>query len=219
MAACERADEEYRRTRQKIEAYRRDIEGLFDEAAIVSLGAHRNVTLRMLAAYSDQRVDCTGLTADSYVGVDNLLPDKGGKAPSDYVPQEGTVTGYAAGNILLSNIRPYLKKIWFADREGGCSGDVLALVVTSSDVLPRFLYYMLSSDQFFHYEMQYKKGVKMPRGDKQKILEYPVLLPPLAIQRRLLDRAEQLEQQISAAEQTLRKLETAHQEILAEYLN
>ena len=148
-----------------------------------------------------------------------MLQDKASKVPSDFVPQSGTATGYVAENILLSNIRPYLKKIWFADNDGGCSGDVLALNVTSADVLPRFLYFTLASDKFFDYAMQYKKGVKMPRGDKQKILEYPVLIPTLDAQRELLGKANELEQEIIAAKEMLFELETKRQGVLASYLS
>lgn len=87
--------------------------------------------------YSSERIEGTQLTADNYVGVDNLLPNREGKKNSEFVPLDGFQTKYEPGDILLSNIRPYLKKIWRADRIGGCSNDVLVLHPIGNDVLSR----------------------------------------------------------------------------------
>ena len=35
--------------------------------------------------------------------------------------------------------------------------------------------------------MQHAKGAKMPRGNKEKILDYVIPLPPLSEQRRIVD--------------------------------
>lgn len=162
-----------------------------------------NVVYRKLgevAQYSKGRIDASTLSAKNYVGVDNLLQDCQGKKLSEHVPTEGRCTAYSPKDILIGNIRPYLKKIWFADNAGGTNGDVLVIQTTDERVLPEYLYQVLSDDAFFTYDMQHAKGAKMPRGNKDKILDYKIPLPPLSEQQRIveiLDKFDTLTNSIS----------------------
>ena len=140
-----------------------------------------------VAQYSKTRIDASLLNENNYVGVDNLLQNCKGKTFSEHVPTTGRFTAYAPKNILIGNIRPYLKKIWFADNEGGTNGDVLVIQTTDERVLPEYLYQVLSDDAFFSYDMQHAKGAKMPRGNKDKILDYIIPLPPLSVQSRIVE--------------------------------
>ncbi|EHV2522524.1 restriction endonuclease subunit S [Escherichia coli] len=154
-----------------------------------------------IAGYSTTKVDADKLDATSFVGVDNLLADKGGRIDATYQPNTARLTAYEPGDILLGNIRPYLKKVWMAENNGGCSGDVLAIRILADCkkiISPEYLYYALSSDSFFSYSMQHAKGAKMPRGSKDAILNYQIPIPcpsapgkSLAIQSeivRILDK-------------------------------
>ena len=162
-----------------------------------------NVVYRKLgevAQYSKGRIDASTLSAKNYVGVDNLLQNCQGKKLSEHVPTEGRCTAYSPKDILIGNIRPYLKKIWFADNAGGTNGDVLVIQTTDERVLPKYLYQVLSDDAFFTYDMQHAKGAKMPRGNKDKILDYKIPLPPLSEQQRIveiLDKFDTLTNSIS----------------------
>ena len=153
-----------------------------------------------IASYSDTRVDASLLNAKSYIGVDNLLPDRKGKTDSLYVPTEGKCVQFKTNNILIGNIRPYLKKVWYADCDGGTNGDVLVVQANNDCVQSRFLYYVLSSDKFFAYDMQHSKGAKMPRGNKEEVLNYTFCLPPIEEQNcivAILDRFDKLCNDIS----------------------
>lgn len=119
----------------------------------------------------------------NYISTENMLPNKGGVCEAANVPS-GTVTEYKVGDILISNIRPYFQKIWRADRNGGCSADVLC-IRAKENVDSKYLYYLLSQQAFFDYVMSGAKGCKMPRGDKKQIMQWPVTLPPLDEQRRI----------------------------------
>ena len=157
-------------------------------------------TLGEVAEYVRQRVAVDQLCAQTYVGVDNLLPNRAGKQDSNYLPSEGNAIAYQPNDILIGNIRPYLKKIWKADNEGGASGDVLVVRIKNSLLTPGYLYHLLADDRFFSYDMQHAKGAKMPRGNKEKILDYVIPLPPLSEQRRIveiLDRFDTLTNSIS----------------------
>ncbi len=134
-------------------------------------------TLGSIATYSKTRISSARIDAMNYVGVDNILPNRAGKTVSNYVPTEGNLTEYQDGDVLIGNIRPYLKKIWHADRAGGTNGDVLVIQLTDQNVLSRYLYQVLADDKFFEYNMQHAKGAKMPRGDKEKIMEFLIPVP------------------------------------------
>jgi type I restriction enzyme S subunit len=164
-----------------------------------------------VAEYSPTRVDASELDATSFVGVDNLVSEKGGRVDAIYLPNTERLTAYKPGDILLGNIRPYLKKVWRATNSGGCSGDVLAVRIqenSKSFVDSTFLYYLLSSNEFFSYSMQHAKGAKMPRGDKSAILKYQIPIPcpenpkkSLQIQAkivRILDAFTQLTAELTA---------------------
>ena len=139
-----------------------------------------------VATYSKNRISSQNVDEKSYVGVDNLLPDRGGKTISNCVPEEGNLTCFDVGDILIGNIRPYLKKIWLADVKGGTNGDVLVIHIAASGIAPKYLYYALSSDKFFLYNMKYAKGAKMPRGDKEAIMKYEIPIPPIEIQEEVV---------------------------------
>ena len=164
-----------------------------------------------IAGYSTTKVDADKLDATSFVGVDNLLADKGGRIDATYQPNTARLTAYEPGDILLGNIRPYLKKVWMAENNGGCSGDVLDIRILADCkkiISPEYLYYALSSDSFFSYSMQHAKGAKMPRGSKDAILNYQIPIPcpsapekSLAIQSeivRILDKFNALTAELTA---------------------
>jgi len=160
--------------------------------------------LSAVAGYSSARIDASELNETSFVGVDNLVADKGGRVDANYLPNTARLTAYYPGDVLLGNIRPYLKKIWLANSPGGCSGDVLAIHINKNArpvLIPEFLYYLMSSGDFFAYSMQHAKGAKMPRGDKAAILNYVIPLPPLEVQREIvaiLDTFTELEAELEA---------------------
>ena len=168
--------------------------------------------LKELAHYSTDRIKFDELDENNYVGVDNLLQNKLGRKIANYIPKTGNSTKFENGDILIGNIRPYLKKIWLSDITGGTNGDVLTIKVIDKNIIePRYLYYILSSDDFFNYDNQNSKGVKMPRGDKQMIMQYEFLVPSIDKQEKIimiLDKFDRLINDISEglpAEIELRK--------------
>lgn len=89
------------------------------------------------------------------------------------LPATGKVTCYKAGDTLVSNIRPYFKKIWYAPFDGTCSGDVLVFRANEASMAP-YLHACLRQDQFFDHVTRGAKGTKMPRGDKKQMMEFVV---------------------------------------------
>ncbi len=133
-----------------------------------------NKILGEVVKYSTKRIPLDSITVENYVTTDNLLQNKQGKVNAEKLPSySGNVTSFKKGDILISNIRPYLKKIWYATYSGGCLADVLALTVNKG-FDSQFVFYSLFHDSFFKHMMNGSKGTKMPRGDKQRILDYSI---------------------------------------------
>ena len=158
---------------------------------------YASVKLLDVAEYSKDRISATDINTTNYIGVDNLLQNKQGKTNAKYVPAEGNLTKYCNGDVLIGNIRPYLRKIWFADSFGGTNGDVLVIrSKNNTDVmLSKFMYYVLSDEKFFIYDNNNAKGAKMPRGNKNAVMEYEFYLPSIEEQKRIitiLDRFDTL---------------------------
>ena len=146
------------------------------------------VYLETVAEYASARIHFGKIKSEEYITTDNMLPSRGGIAAYKGDPISGTVVAYRKGDTLVSNIRPYLKKIWLSDRDGGCSPDVL--VIRSKDTakcLPEYLNVCLSLDEFFSFAMDGKTGLKMPRGDKEAMMRYPIPLPDIATQKKIVD--------------------------------
>lgn len=127
-----------------------------------------------IAYFVTDKIPLENVLLTDYVTTDSLLPNKEGRGVAQNLPpQKCVLTHYKCGDVLVANIRPYLKKIWFADREGGASADVLVFR-TKSGHSQEFLYASLLQDSFYDYVMKGKKGSKMPRGDKAQIMRYSI---------------------------------------------
>ena len=161
-----------------------------------------------VSIYPKERVAINQICSSQYVGVENLIKDRGGVCFSDNLPKADVAIAYKENDILLGNIRPYLKKIWLADKVGGASGDVVIIRIKERSISPLFLFKLLSSDQFFEYDNTHTKGAKMPRGDRKAIEKFGVILPPLSLQQSFAQKIEQIEQQKAAIQKTITDLET-----------
>ena len=130
--------------------------------------------LAEIATYVNEKISSSNITLDQYVTTDSLLQDKRGRECAQNLPPVVTnLTHYQPGDVLVANIRPYLKKIWFADYSGGASSDVLVFRAKNlSD--SSFVYAILMQDAFYDYAMKGAKGSKMPRGDKDQIMRYEI---------------------------------------------
>lgn len=186
--------------RQKQYEYYREKLLSFDSLEQLNSGGGWKKKLIDVAIYAKSRISTDKLDKENYIGVENLLQNKLGKTSSNYVPTEGSFIEYLPNDILIGNIRPYLRKIWLADKTGGTNGDVLVIRLTDENIIPRYLYHILANEHFFEYNVKYSKGAKMPRGDKTAILQYEFDVPPLEEQHRIvsiLDKFETLTNSIT----------------------
>lgn len=208
---CDAVDEKLEKAREQITKTREHIK------YILSRVNGETKSLRVIAPLVTERVNFDMISACNYVTTDNMLQNFGGIRQYDGEPQTGNVTEYKCGDILMSNIRPYLKKIWLADRDGGCNPDVMVFRPTS-EVLPKFVYYMLSRQEFIDYVMNDIKGMKMPRGNKDNTIRYTIPVPLLKKQQQIVEEISTLEAKIAAAKVVINRSANYKQAILDKYL-
>ena len=176
------------------------------------------LTINELCKYSTIRTN--EIDMKSYITTDNMLQNCEGIRPYDGKDNITSAIAYQKGDILLSNIRPYLKKIWQADRNGSCSPDVLVLRPYKNKVDERFLYYSLRRDVFFDYIMNEAgtRGLKMPRGNKDGIIQYRITLPDMEEQRKVAAEISHWDALIAEAKNTMAGCNIRKQAIMDKYL-
>ena len=163
--------------------------------------------LSNVADFVNERIPLEKLGVVNYVSTENILADFSGVTTASKLPTTGSATRFKVNDILVSNIRPYLKKVWFSDKDGGASNDVI-VIRAKHNLSPQYLPFILKNDSFIAYAMRGAKGVKMPRGDVSLIREYPVAYPSIPEQQKLAECLTSLDELISAQAQKLNALKT-----------
>ena len=182
------------------------------------LGAPRweRSPLVKLADFVNEKVPVASMAVQNYVSTENLLPAYGGVSTASKLPAAGSVTRYRSGDVLISNIRPYLKKVWHADRGGGASNDVI--VLRSKGALSEtYLFLLLANDAFISYLARGAKGVKMPRGDVDSMRAYSIAFPEPAEQQKIAECLTSLDELIATEGRKLEALR-AHKKGLMQNL-
>ena len=161
--------------------------------------------------FSTTRVNSSELNKDNYVSTENMLQDYQGIVKAKSVPEDVNVVSFSCGDILISNIRPYLKKVWKATFNGGCSSDVFVLKA-NDNIESDYLHYVIANDKFINFVMSGAKGVKMPRGDKKQMETYSLSLPQIQEQHKIARLLSLLDERISTQNkiiEDLKKLKSA----------
>ena len=165
-----------------------------------------------ICEFVKEKIDVANLDVTNYISTENMVPDKGGISAAAALPSVVQTQGFSVGDTLVSNIRPYFKKIWYAKNDGGCSNDVLVFRAKEG-VNSRFLYYVLADDKFFGYAMATSKGTKMPRGDKKAIMEYAVPAISYDTQCKVADMLSSIDDKIETNTAINKNLEEQAQAI------
>ena len=172
--------------------------------------------LSEVSVYRKDRIGSDKVNKENYISTENMLPNRGGVENATTVASAKSFPAYKKGDILLSNIRPYFKKIWYATQEGGCSNDVL-VVKAGKTVDSKFLYYVLSDNNFFNYSTMTAKGTKMPRGSQTAIMKYWVPNLDLPTQKKIADILSSYDELIKANNERIELLEQTVQELYKEW--
>ena len=172
--------------------------------------------LSEVSVYRKDRIGSDKVNKENYISTENMLSNRGGVENAPTVASAKSFPAYKKGDILLSNIRPYFKKIWYATQEGGCSNDVL-VVKAGKTVDSKFLYYVLSDNNFFNYSTVTAKGTKMPRGSQNAIMKYWVPNLDLPTQKKIADILSSYDELIKANNERIELLEQTVQELYKEW--
>ena len=168
-------------------------------------GEWEETRLKEISKFSKKRLNSIELSCSNYVTTENMLQDYKGIVSATNLPTNTNVVKFSKGDVLLSNIRPYLKKVWYADKNGGCSTDVFvfkALPICDSN----FLHHVIANDRFIKFVMGGAKGVKMPRGDKEQMITYKVGLPCIEEQKKIANLLSLLDERISTQNKIIEDL-------------
>ena len=160
-----------------------------------------------VSIFVNERMPLEQLTLAEYVSTENILPDYEGVKTASKLPPTGSATRFKTNDVLISNIRPYLKKVWLSNKEGGASNDVI-VVRAKEKINDRYLSFILKNDAFIEYVMKGTKGVKMPRGDISLMKEYPLACPSIPEQQKIADCLSSLDDLIAAQGQKLGALKS-----------
>ena len=163
--------------------------------------------LGVVANFVNEKVPLERVALENYISTENILPDYGGIAKASKLPTAGAVTRYRPNDTLVSNIRPYLKKVWVADKEGGASNDVI-VIRAKQNLLPQYFSCLLKNDAFIDYVMTGAKGVKMPRGDVGSMKAYRTLYPSKAEQQKIAECLSSVDELIAAQARKVAALKT-----------
>ena len=168
---------------QKIDVNRQINDNLADLLQTIYQGRFGNDILAVnqgvlsdICSYSTDKVAVSELNVRTYFSTENMLSGKAGSTEATSLPTTSQTTACHKGDTLISNIRPYFKKIVYCEDKCGCSTDVLCFT-PSQPCYSAYLFSTLYADKFFAFMVAGSKGTKMPRGDKQQIMTYPVVLP------------------------------------------
>ena len=140
-----------------------------------------------ICQYRRETISVEHCNIETFISTENMLPNKAGISPASKCPTSGNVSKYYPGDVLVSNIRPYFKKIYLADTTGTCSNDVLVFHPKHDVCTSEFLYCVLSTDEFFSYATTTAKGTKMPRGDRSAIMNYQINWVPIHDQSEIAE--------------------------------
>lgn len=151
--------------------------------------------LEEICLFRMEKTNVANLTTKTYISTENMLPNKSGIVNATSLPTVNLTRAFENGDVLVSNIRPYFKKIWKARINGGCSNDVLVFMA-KEDIDSDFLYYVLADDAFFAYAMATSKGTKMPRGDKKSIMQYEVPCYDVETQQKIASILKSIDEKI-----------------------
>ena len=163
-----------------------------------------------ILSISSNKISLDSISLVDYISTDNMQADFGGVTEADKLPSVSKISEYRVDDILFSNIRTYFRKLWIADKDGGCSNDIIVFRA-KGEIDPKFVFYTLMNEDFIQYTVQTSKGTKMPRGDKEAMKQYPVSIPSPTEQKAIARILGSLDDKIELNKQMNETLEAMAQ--------
>ncbi|EAJ7018412.1 restriction endonuclease subunit S [Campylobacter upsaliensis] len=165
--------------------------------------------LKYLATLRNQKSN----DSDFKVGLENIESQTGKYISTNEVVFEDSGIYFYKNDILFGKLRPYLAKVFLADREGVCVSEFL--VLTPKKQCGNFLKFLMLSPLFISVVDGSTYGSKMPRASWEFIGNLKIPLPPLHEQKEIAAFLDSKVAQIdSVIEKTKKQIE-----LVKEYKN
>ena len=145
-----------------------------------------------------------------HVGPANIESNTGRLINLKTAKEENLISGkylFDSSMVLYSKIRPNLNKVTIADFEGICSADMYPLIPSKS-IDKKFLLFILKQKEFLSYAIANSGRANIPKINREALLEYSTILPPLSLQLQFAERLALIEQQKAEIQTTIADLET-----------
>ena len=145
-----------------------------------------------------------------HVGPANIESNTGRLINLKTAKEENLISGkylFNSSMVLYSKIRPNLNKVTIADFEGICSADMYPLIPSKS-IDKKFLLFILKQKEFLSYAIANSGRANIPKINREALLEYSTILPPLSLQLQFAERLALIEQQKAEIQNTIADLET-----------
>lgn len=214
ISECEEIDEDYTTAQKSIADAKKRINEIVDNVQSIAV-----MKLEKIASYITEKIPYKNINPANYISTDNLLQNCEGVKLYDGIPKIKKVVCYKKDDVLVSNIRPYLKKVWLADSDGGCSPDVLVFRVLDINLIkPKYLFTLICQDKFFNFMMAGSNGVKMPRGDTSQISNYSIPIPSVEEQNQIISQIEKLQSKINESKKIISTSADRKKQVLEKYL-
>ncbi|MEX5266357.1 restriction endonuclease subunit S [Kocuria sp. CPCC 204721] len=120
------------------------------------------------------------------VALESIVSGTGQLVDEPWVDSSGPGNLYMPGDILYGKLRPYLAKVWVADRSGNYVGDFVRITPRSS-FNNQFLKYVILTPYFTSKASAESVGSKMPRTEWDSLKRIKVPAPRITEQRHIAD--------------------------------
>lgn len=216
VAECQAIDDSVFMAEQKMQTV---TQKLF---ALVTDSHFKHEYLSSVVKHISQSVDPQTMEGKvNYFGLENIESGTGrklGEVVCDYSSIKSTKYIFQKDDILYGKLRPNLNKVYLAQEDGICSTDILVFRCVNP-LLTKFYRYYLLSKTFNDQVLSTVTGQQLPRTSWSKIESIKVSLPPLEVQRQLVNQIEVLEAEIAAAQAIIAAAPAQKQAILHKYLD
>ena len=152
-----------------------------------------------------------------YIGLENI--ESGSGRYIDTISEiEGMANRFCKNNVLFGKLRPYLSKVYLAEKDGICSPEFIVYDTKSNN--SRFIHKLLLSQPFIDVVNSSTYGAKMPRANGEFINNIYVQIPPLSEQQSIADyldqRCSEIDELISIKQQKIEKLKEYKKSLIFE---
>lgn len=104
---------------------------------------------------------------------------------------KSTKNTFHQGDVLYGKLRPYLNKVIMADEDGVCTTEIIP-INAEPFCINRYIFFWLKNPIFLRYVREVSYGVNMPRLGTNDGKSAPFYLAPLAEQKIIADKLDDL---------------------------